>query len=126
MNDLVCESQEKSTEVAASAESFVIPPMTMFENGESFSLLLDMPGVAKRNLEVSIENNEMTVVGRRSAPVLPGTVVHREVRQADFRRAFEIDSAIDAAKITVALEQGVATISLPKAEQAKPRKITVA
>ena len=73
-----------------------------------------------------IENNELTIVGRRSMPVVDGTLVHRESRSENFRRAFELDPSIDADKISAKIEQGVVRLILPKAEQVKPRKITVA
>jgi HSP20 family protein len=51
--------------------------------------------------------------------------VYRETRGFDYRRAFEIDPSIDTAKITAKIDQGVLTLTLPKAESVKPRKITV-
>jgi HSP20 family protein len=85
-----------------------------------------MPGVNKEGLEISVENNELTIVGRRSLPSVEGTLVHRESRPNNFRRAFEIDPSIDTGKISAKIEQGVVTLVLPKAEQVKPRKIEVA
>jgi HSP20 family protein len=73
-----------------------------------------------------VENNELTIVGRRSMPAIPGTLVHRESRAENFRRPFELDPSIDAEKINAKIEQGVVTLTLPKAERVKPRKIAVA
>jgi len=52
-------------------------------------------------------------------------LIHRESRSENYRRAFELDPSIDADKITAKIDQGVATLTLPKAEHVKPRKITV-
>jgi HSP20 family protein len=73
-----------------------------------------------------IENNELTILGRRAMPSVEGTLVHQESRPENFRRSFEIDPSIDAARISAKIEQGVVTLTLPKAEQVKPRKIAVA
>ena len=63
----------------------------MSENGDSYMLELEMPGVSKDGLEISIENNELSIVGRRSNPSIQGTLLHRESRPHNYRRTFEID-----------------------------------
>jgi HSP20 family protein len=73
-----------------------------------------------------VENNELTILGRRSMPSVEGTLIHRESRSENFRRTFERDPSIDAGKISAKIDQGVVTLTLPKAEQVKPRKIAVA
>ena len=108
-----------------SQERFVAPMATVLENGDGYTLQVEMPGVNKEGLEMWVENNELTIVGRRSLPAVQGTLVHRESRRENFRRAFELDPSIDASKISAKSEQGVLTLTLPKAEQVKPRKITV-
>jgi HSP20 family protein len=106
-------------------EHFVAPVATVFENADGYTLQVEMPGVNKEGLEMWVENNELTILGRRNMPAIAGTVVHRESRRENFRRTFEIDPSIDAQKISAKIEQGVVTLTLPKAEQVKPRKITV-
>lgn len=56
---------------------------------------------------------------------MTGQAVFRESSPADFRRVFELDPAIDTAKTSARMEQGVLTLTLPKSERVKPRKITV-
>ena len=106
-------------------ERFVAPMATVMENGDGYTLQVEMPGVNKEGLEMWVENNELTIIGRRSLPTVQGNLVHREMRRDNFRRAFELDPSIDAAKIGAKIEHGVVTLTLPKAEQVKPRKITV-
>jgi HSP20 family protein len=88
-------------------------------------LEIEMPGVQKDGLEISVENNELTIIGRRSLPAVEGTLIHRESCPENFRRVFEIDPSIDADKISAKIDQGLVTLTLPKAEHVKPRKITV-
>ena len=103
----------------------VAPPASVIEAGDGYKLEVEMPGVNKDGLDISIENNELTIVGRRSLPVVEGTLIHHESRPENFRRAFELDPSIDANKISAKIEQGLVTLTLPKAEHVKPRKITV-
>lgn len=106
-------------------EQFTMPAATVTESGEGYILQVEMPGVNKEGLEMWVENNELTIIGRRSLPQVNGTLVHRESRRENFRRSFELDPSIDAGKISATIEQGLVTLTLPKAEQVKPRKITV-
>ena len=107
------------------AEQFVAPVASVVEDGDAYLLKVEMPGVNKEGLEISVENNELTIIGRQSLPQIEGTLIHRESRAENFRRVFELDPSIDMSKISARIDQGVLTLTLPKAEQVKPRKITV-
>ncbi len=125
MNTLVRENRSGSTNGERAPEQFIAPPATVLENADGYTLEVEMPGVNKENLEMWVENNELTITGRRSIPAVEGTLIHRESRTENFRRTFELDPSIDAEKISAKIEQGVVSLTLPKAEQVKPRKITV-
>ena len=125
MNTLVRENRSSNGDRQAT-EQFVAPAATVFENADGYTLEVEMPGVSKENLEMWVENNELTVLGRRSMPSVEGTLIHRESRSENFKRSFELDPSIDAGKISAKIEQGVVILTLPKAEQVKPRKIAVA
>ncbi len=122
MNTLTRENRDGAR---AQTEQFVVPPASVIEAGDGYTLEVEMPGVTKDGLDISVENNELTIIGRRSLPVVEGTLIHHESRPENFRRAFELDPSIDANKISARIEQGLATFTLPKAEHVKPRKITV-
>jgi HSP20 family protein len=109
----------------AQNEQFFAPSASVVEASDGYTLEVEMPGVNKEALEISIENNELTVLGRRFLPAVEGTLIHRESRQENYRRTFELDPSIDADKISAKIDQGVVTLTLPKAEHIKPRKITV-
>jgi HSP20 family protein len=126
MNTLVRENRSNASNGERATEQFIAPAATVLENADGYTLEVEMPGVSKESLEMWVENNELTILGRRSMPSVEGTLLHRESRQENFRRAFELDPSIDAEKISAKIEQGVVTLMLPKAEQVKPRKITVA
>ena len=122
MNTLTRETRESDR---GRTEQFITPPASVTEIGDGYMLEIEMPGVKKDGLEISIENNELTIIGRRSLPPEGGTLIHRESRPENFRRMFEIDPSIDADKISAKIDQGLVTLTLPKAEHVKPRKITV-
>jgi HSP20 family protein len=122
MNTLTRENRDADR---AQTEQFIAPPASVIEAGNGYTLELEMPGVAKGGLDISVENNELTIIGRRSFPKIEGTLIHHESRPDNFRRTFELDPSIDGDKISAKIEQGLMTLSLPKAEHVKPRKITV-
>ena len=123
-NNLVRENNG-STATRRESEKFVTPPASIRETADGYTLELEMPGVSKDGLEISIEKNELSIVGRRSTATPQGTLLHRESRPHNYRRAFEIDPSIESSKIVARMNQGVVTLTLPKAEEVKPRKITV-
>jgi HSP20 family protein len=122
MNTLTRETRESDR---SQAEQFLTPAASVREIGDGYTLEIEMPGVKKDGLEISVENNELTIIGRRSLPAVEGTLIHRESRPENFRRMFEIDPSIDADKISAKIDQGLVMLILPKAEHVKPRKITV-
>src|SRR5436853_745150 len=85
-------------------EQFVAPASSVIEDGDGYTLQVEMPGVNKEGLEISVENNELTIIGRRSSPTVDGTLMHRESRSEDFRRAFELDPSIDTDKISAKID----------------------
>ena|ERR1700741_1763625 len=122
MNTLTRENRDADR---TQTEQFVVPPASVIEVGDGYTLELEMPGVAKDGLDISVENNELTIVGWRSLPKIEGTLIHHESRPGNFRRMFELDPSIDGGKISAKIEQGLVTLTLPKAEHVKPRKIRV-
>ena|SRR5437879_1613571 len=106
-------------------QEYVTPQCNIFETKDGYVLEAEMPGVNKSGLEVTLENNELTIVGHHAEESFPGQPIFRERHYADYRRVFELDPAIDTVKISAKMEQGILTLTLPKSEKVKPRKITV-
>jgi len=101
-------------------------PLVDVESTEAgYTIRAEMPGVDKAGLEITVDNGELTIIGHRHTSESPGERVYREIRNNDFRRVYELDPAIDTTKISARIEQGILTLTLPKAESVKPRKITV-
>lgn len=117
--------KEANANSTATSREFVAPEVNIFETKDGYVLEAEMPGVNKDSLEITLEGTEMTIVGHRRTEPLPGEALFRESRPVDYRRVFELDPAIDSAKICAKMEQGVLTLTLPKSEKVKPRKIVV-
>ena len=105
--------------------AFVSPRVNITETRDGYLLQAEMPGVSKDGLEISLEANELTLVGRRQEHCEGLDLLYRESSNRDFRRSFVLDPTIDAGKIEAKMENGVLRLHLPKAEQVKPRKIKV-
>ncbi len=118
-------SQREVRPAGERAPEFIAPEVNILENKEGYMLQAEMPGVNKDGLEITLEGNEMTIIGHRHVQPLAGQPLFRESREADFRRVFELDPAIDTAKVSARMDQGVLTLTLPKSERVKPRRITV-
>jgi HSP20 family protein len=102
----------------------VSPKVNIMENKDGYVLEAEMPGVAKEGLEISVEENELTITGRRQ-PDPSANLLYRESHPADYRRVFELDPSIETGRISAQIDQGILTLTLPKAEKVKPRRITV-
>lgn len=101
------------------------PQVNIVESPEGYLLEAEMPGVGKDGLEILLEGNELTIVGRRCHDTAGAELVYRESYDRDFRRSFELDPTIDTARISARMDNGVLHLQLPKAERVKPRKIAV-
>ena len=87
--------------------------------------MLDMPGVTRDGLDVQIEDNELTITGRRKARPVQGTWLVKERLEGSFEAAYTVDDTIDPAKIEASLDDGVLTVTLHIKEAVKPRRIPV-
>jgi len=119
------EKKNKVTTADNASSTYISPEVNIYETENGYTLEAEMPGVTRDRLEVTLENNALTLVGRRTDETPPGTVLHRESRPADFRRVFELDPAIDSQKIRAQMNQGLLILELPKTEAVKPRRIAV-
>jgi len=104
---------------------YVSPRVNITETKDGYLLEAEMPGVNREGLEISLEGNELMLTGRRHEEYPGIELVYRESTNRDYRRLFMLDPTIDTAKIEAKMENGVLRLHLPKAEQVKPRKITV-
>lgn len=117
-------TQTEKAETPARAE-YTLPQVNICEEENGYLLEAEMPGVSKEGLEVLLEGNELTILGHRQRTTGHGGVIFRESQDSDYRRVFELDSSIDTSRIAARMNQGVLTVTLPKSEKVKPRRITI-
>ncbi len=127
MNTVLNRAENRpANEEAAPGRRYLTPVVNIYESKEGYLVEAEMPGVGKGDIEVTLDANELVIVGRRPSQPVNGKTVYRESEDADFRRSFDLDPTIDAGKISAKIEQGLLTVVLPKTEEVKPRRITVA
>ena len=102
------------------------PRYDIEETDNAFGLTVFLPGVAKAGLEITDEDGELHVKGKRSAGVPEAAAaLHRETSDASYELVLSHDNTVDTGKIVAELRDGVLRLSVPKAESAKPRKIAI-
>jgi HSP20 family molecular chaperone IbpA len=105
---------------------FYVPATDIFETEEALTLMLEMPGVGKNNVEVQIENDVLRVEGKIDyAGYKAVEPVYTEYNVGHYARAFTLSNKIDRDAITAQVEDGVLTLTLPKSKDALPRRIAV-
>jgi len=114
-----------TTPRATPDQRFESPSVNIYETKESYVLKAEMPDVNKGGLDIGVEDNILTLHGRRQITEPAAESLHHESSRYDYRRVFELDPAIDVAKIDARIDQGILTLTLPKSERVKPRKVTV-
>lgn len=100
------------------------PVVDIYENDNEILLLADMPGVAKENISVNIDNGKLSVSGVRKLETA-GTANWEEFGDVEYLRNFSVPQSIDVAKVNAELKDGVLKLHLPKSEAAKPRQIEI-
>ena len=103
-----------------------VPPVDIFETPESVVLVADMPGVAEKDVSITLENDLLTIEGNLEDPSYPGqALTYQEYENGDYRRVFTLSTDVERDKIAATVKDGVLRLELPKAEPVKARKIEV-
>jgi len=116
-----------TTPARPAAPATVRPVHHLNETEDAFALTVQLPGVARDGLDVTVEEDVLRVTGRRAwTPPAGWSAVHRETTDAPFQLAIDLGQAVAADRIAAELRDGVLRLSLPKVEAVRPRRITVA
>lgn len=105
----------------------VFPAINLTDNGDALVLRAEIPGVKAADLEVTVENGTVSIVGERKIPAEdPKVRYHRREREGGvFRRSLELPVRVDADRIKARSFNGVLTVEMPKAAEVRPRQIAV-
>jgi HSP20 family protein len=103
------------------------PVLDVSEDKNSFSVRVELPGLKREDIEVAINDGELAITGERKAEtVSEGTEVHRRERvYGKFSRTLTLPAAVVTDQVKAAYKDGILTVTLPKAEEAKPKQIVV-
>ena len=116
---------EKKQEATVPTRAFV-PTTDIFETEQALTLIVEMPGVDKSKVDVSVEDGVLTLQGHLDLSKYEGMQpVYTEYNIGHYRRGFSLSNKINQNKISAEMKDGVLTLVLPKADEAKPRKITI-
>jgi len=109
-----------------SPQRAVLPAVDVYEDEAGITLLADMPGVPREQLELKVEGNALSIEGGVRALAPEGLeAVYAEVRVPRYRRTFTLSRELDTARIDASLKDGVLTLRIPKQAHAQPRRIEV-
>jgi HSP20 family protein len=123
-NRAVAKPEPASQETTRPKEQWVAPPVDIFETEAGLTVVADLPGVSKENLDIEVKDDLLTLKAKAAFQV-PGNPVYQEFQLGAFFRQFRLADTVDTGRIQAELKHGVLTLLLPKAEAAKPRKIEV-
>lgn len=102
-----------------------VPAVDIYETEEALTLVADMPGVSTENVDIDIRDDQLTIRGTVTLEGEGEAVLLREYGVGDYFRQFTLGRIIDQSKIEAAMKNGVLTLTLPKVDKAKPRKVEV-
>jgi HSP20 family protein len=106
--------------------SGAFPLLNVFNDGDDFVVVAELPGVKKEDLDVQVSGDTLRLRGKKSVAYDEAASVHRRERAAgEFDRTLTLPDDVDAARVSAEYRDGVLTLRLPRAESAKPRTVTI-
>jgi HSP20 family protein len=103
------------------------PALDLYQNGDNLVAVLELPGMRKEGIEVSLHDGTLTISGERKSLSSNGDKAERTERYVgSFRRSITLPALVDASKVTATYRDGILTVTMPKADEAKPKRIEVA
>ena len=103
------------------------PALDLYQNNDNVVAVLELPGLRKEDIEISLHDGTLTIAGERKSSSSNGEKAERTERcVGSFRRSITLPAQVDANKVSATYRDGILTVTLPKVEEAKPRRIQVA
>lgn len=102
------------------------PRANLSDNGSTLTVTAEVPGLGEKDVELSLNQDVLTLAGERKAAVPDGYLAHRQERPTvQFSRSFTLPCAVDPDRATASVKDGILTVTLEKAKEAQPRQISV-
>ena len=125
-NKQVTTSAPTSAATEQDQQRAVLPAVDVFEDAAGITLLADMPGVPKEQLELKVEGEALLIEGGVRPRTPDGLeAIYAELRVPRYRRSFSLSRELDSSRIEANLKDGVLTLRIPKQAHAQPRRIAV-
>lgn len=103
------------------------PSLDLYQTTDNVVAVLELPGMRKEDIEISLHDGTLTIAGERKSSSSNGEKAERTERYVgSFRRSITLPARVDANKVSATYRDGILTVTLPKAEEAKPKRIEVA
>ena len=103
-----------------------MPALDLYQNNDNVVAVVELPGMRKEDIEISLHEGMLTISGERKHEASENENAERSERYVGkFRRSITLPTRVDASKVNATYKDGILTVTLPKAEEAKPRKIQV-
>ncbi len=121
-------TQATTRETEREQEDFgaLLPSIDVYEDETGITLTADLPGVSKDRLGVKVNGDNLLIEGDISVPAPQDMeLLYAEVLASSYRRSFTLSRELDASKIEANLKDGVLKLRIPKAEEARPRRIEI-
>ncbi len=124
LDALACNLEAASTN---EADAWATPRADILEGDKEYRILMDLPGVQASDVEISVENQSLTVKAKRASSVPEGFQLRRHERPGpvSFSRSFSLGVGVDTEAVAAAFTDGVLQLTLPKSERSLPRRIEV-
>lgn len=120
-------SENQPTVRGSDIERAVVPAVDVYEDASGITLLADMPGVPREQLELKVEGEALLIEGGVQPRTPDGLeAMYAELRVPRYRRSFTLSRELDTARIEATLKDGVLMLRIPKQAHAQPRRIAVA
>ena len=111
---------------SARQEPALLPPVDVIEDATGITLVADLPGVPRDQLNLRVEGDQLAIEAEVVLPAPEGVEpLHAAVMLSRYRRTFTLSKELDADLVSAELEQGVLRVRIPKAQHAQPRRISV-
>ena len=102
------------------------PALDLYESGDHFVAVVELPGMPKEKIDISLHDGTLTISGERKRESNNGETAQRTERYVGtFRRSITLPTRVDAGKVSATYQDGILKVTLPKAEEAKPKQIKV-
>jgi len=102
------------------------PPVSVFNEGEDFLVVAELPGVRREDLDVQVRGDTLRIKGKKTVANEDKASVHRRERAAgEFDRTLTLPAQLDATKVAAEYRDGVLTVRLPRAESERPRSVAI-